>query len=358
MYSPCTHHAYTQARDDDERVAAPEARPARPRQPRQRQLWAVGTCTSCSTVLAHHGVGQVLGGRELVLFVFQEIKHAGARARATRRRQAWASSEEQYCVACWDEHLGVGAEAAEVPPLHRVDTFGQSMTASAEAAARARTGAVAARTSRGRPAASVALAPPASAYPRSMPAEAEEAEVEVAEAMKRLEEAEAAAAAEAGVEAEAEAAAEAAAGGWVDLKAAAGWEALSCAGSEAATEYSQLSEHTEAWETDSLQLDLAEAGAAEAGATAEGGAEVPASAAALGSVTEGEACLSWAERARTPGTTTPLSVAAGRRAALVSVTAVAGQVNRRKAPWQLPKGVRAPPKRQLQRWGEVAFAFH
>ena len=173
MYSPCIHHAYTQARDDDERVAAPEARPACPRQPRQRQLWAVGTCTSCSAVQAHHGVGQVLGGRELVLFVFQEETHAGARARATRRRQAWASSEEQYCVACWDEHLGVGAEAAGVPPLHRVDTFGQSMTASAEAAARARTGAAAARTSRGRPAASVALAPPASAYPRAMPAEAE-----------------------------------------------------------------------------------------------------------------------------------------------------------------------------------------
>ena len=252
MYSPCTPHAYTQARDDDERVAAPEARPARPRQPRQRQLWAVGTCTSCSAaVQAHHGVGQVLGGRELVRFVFQESEHAGSRARATRRRQAWASSEEQYCVACWDEHLGVGAEAAEVPPLHRVDTFGQSMTASAEAAARARTGAVAARTSRGRPAASVALAPPAGAYPRSMPAEAEEAEVEVAEAMKRLEEAEAetaaAAAAEAAAaeaEAEADAAAEAAAGGWVDLKAAAGWEAVWCAGSEAATEYSQLSEHT------------------------------------------------------------------------------------------------------------------
>ena len=31
----------------------------------------------------------------------------------------------------------------------------------------------------------------------------------------------------------------------------------------------------------------------------------------------------------------------------------------REAPLQLmPKGVRAPPKRQLQRWGEVAFAFH
>ena len=41
-----------------------------------------------------------------------------------------------------------------------------------------------------------------------------------------------------------------------------------------------------------------------------------------------------------------------------SVTVVAGQANRRKTPWQLPKGVRAPPKRQLQRWGEVAFAFH
>ena len=36
-----------------------------------------------------------------------------ASARAPRRRQACASSEEQYCVACWDEHLGVGAEADE-----------------------------------------------------------------------------------------------------------------------------------------------------------------------------------------------------------------------------------------------------
>ena len=202
MHAPCTHHAHTQARDDDERVAAPEARPACPRQPRQRQLWAVGTCTSCSAVPAHHGVGQVLGGRELVLFVFQESEHAGPRARATRRRQAWASSEEQYCVACWDEHLGVGAEAEE-----------------------------------------------------------------------------------------AEAAAEAEAAGWVDVKggwvdlddAAAGWEALSCAGSEAATECTQLSEHTEAWsehwsehteawETSSLQLDLA---GAEAGAEGTEGAEVP-----------------------------------------------------------------------------------
>ena len=63
----------------------------------------------------------------------------------------------------------------------------------------------------------------------------------------------------------------------------------------------------------------------------------------------GEACMC----------TTPLSVTAGMRAALASVvTVVAGQANRRKTPWQLPKGVRAPPKRQLQRWGEVAFAFH
>ena len=192
-------------------------------------------------------------------------------------------------------------------------------------------------------------------------AEADEAEAEVAEAMKRLEEAEVKTEAEAEAEA-AEAEAEAAGwvdvkGGWVDLDdAAAGSEALSCAGSEAATECTQLSEHTEAWETDSMQLDLA---GAEAGAEATEGAEVPGSAAALESVAEGEACMSWAERARTPGIcTTPLSVTAGMRAALASVTVVAGQANRRKTPWQLPKGVRAPPKRQLQRWGEVAFAFH
>ena len=301
MHAPCTHHAHTQARDDDERVAAPEARPAHPRQPRQRRLWSVGTCTWCSAAQARSGVGQVLVGKE-------------ASARAPRRRQAWASSDEQYCVACWDEHLGVGAEA-------------------------------------------------------------EEAEAEVAEATKRLEEAEAKTEAEVEAEAEAAAAAEAEAAGWVDVKgswvdlddAAAGWEALSCAGSEAATECTQLSEHTEAWsehwsehteawETSSLQLDLA---GAEAGAEGTEGAEVPGSAAALESVTEGEACMSWAERARAPGMcTTPLSVTAGMRAALASVTVVAGQANRRKTPWQLPKGVRAPPKRQLQRWGEVAFAFH
>ena len=111
----------------------------------------------------------------------------------------------------------------------------------------------------------------------------------------------------------------------------------------------------------SLQLDLAEAEARAEGAE---GAEVPAnSAAALESVTEGKACVSWAERARAPGTATggtatSRSLSAGRRAVLASVTSVAGQANRRNAPLQLPKGVRAPPKRQLQRWGEVAFAFH
>jgi hypothetical protein len=118
------------------------------------------------------------------------------------------------------------------------------------------------------------------------------------------------------------------------------------------------SERTEAWETESLQLDLAEAEA-----RAEGAEVAASAAAALESVTEGKACVSWAERARAPGTTTSgpatsRSLSAGRRAVLASVTCVAGEANRRNAPLQLPKGVRAPPKRQLQRWGEVAFAFH
>jgi hypothetical protein len=147
--------------------------------------------------------------------------------------------------------------------------------------------------------------------------------------------------------------------------AAAGWEGLSCAGSEAPTVCTQFSAHseawsepTEAWETGSLQLDIAEADARAEGAEGAEGAEVAASAAALESVTEGKACVSWAERARAPGTATSRSLSAGRRAVLASVPSVAGQANRRKAPLQQPKGVHATPKRQLQRWGEVAFAFH
>ena len=93
----------------------------------------------------------------------------------------------------------------------------------------------------------------------------------------------------------------------------------------------------QAWETDSL--DVAEA---------EEGAE------ALDTVAEAEVCTSWVERARAPGTTG----AAGARAATATVAAVAGQGGRRKTPQQLPKGARVASKRQLPRWGEVAFAFH
>ena len=72
--------------------------------------------------------------------------------------------------------------------------------------------------------------------------------------------------------------------------------------------------------------------------------------------------MSWAERARAPGTATSgnatsRSLSAGRRAVLASAASVADQTNRRNAPLQQPKGVRAA-ERQLQRWGEVAFAFH
>ena len=73
-----------------------------------------------------------------------------------------------------------------------------------------------------------------------------------------------------------------------------------------------------------------------------------ASAVALETVTEGEACMSWAEHARASGTT-PLSAAAGTCAAAASVAIYQGC--RRNALQ------RAAPKRQLPRWGEVAFAF-
>ena len=64
---------------------------------------------------------------------------------------------------------------------------------------------------------------------------------------------------------------------------------------------------------------------------------------------EGEACLVLGGACLSHAGHHHAAVGGGGQARRLDL----GQTNRRKGPWQLPKGVRARPKRQLQCWGEV-----
>ena len=129
----------------------------------------------------------------------------------------------------------------------------------------------------------------------------------------------------------------------------ADWEVLSVAGSEACTEFSQCTEHTEAFSEAHTEAWEDEYAAVETS---------PPSAAAspaLESVDEGEACTSWAERVRTLGAA---PATAGRPVRAAQIACRRQRTQSQPQPRRGPKMVVAPKRGHLPRWSEVAFVTH
>ena len=122
------------------------------------------------------------------------------------------------------------------------------------------------------------------------------------------------------------------------------WEVLSVAGSEACTEFSQCTEHTEAFSEAHTEAWEDEYAAPEASPPS-------AAARALESVDEGVSCTSWAERVRTLGA----APATAARPARAAHAAGRRQRAQQQQPRRQPKMVVAPKRERLPRWSEVAF---